>query len=146
MPFPVPQAIISDSQHQPFCCVPQAGTNVDAKLIRNDRARQQSAHLNTTADLTDTIELANGCACACHMPLVSRIGARFFPLSSVADLWHKRHLRYVAPHWSGSAGCSLQDELFASFEQLLALGDLRGHGFDRYACPNPIREPLARMQ
>jgi G3E family GTPase len=36
-----------------------AQINIDAKLMRNDRNRGT----NTTADLTDTIELANGCAC-----------------------------------------------------------------------------------
>ena len=40
-----------------------ATINVDAKLIRNDRNRGRDQQLNTTADLTDTIELANGCAC-----------------------------------------------------------------------------------
>ena len=37
-----------------------AAINIDAKLVRNDKNRGAS---NTTADLTDTIELANGCAC-----------------------------------------------------------------------------------
>ena len=36
-----------------------AQINIDAKLVRNDRNRG----INSTADLTDTIELANGCAC-----------------------------------------------------------------------------------
>ncbi len=40
-----------------------ATINVDAKLIRNDRNRGRDQQLNSTADLTDTIELANGCAC-----------------------------------------------------------------------------------
>ena len=34
------------------------------------------------------------------------------------------------------AGCSMQEELFASFEQLLALAAERGYGFDR--CPPPL--------
>ncbi len=37
-----------------------AAVNIDAKLIRGDAARDPNS---TTADLTDTIELANGCAC-----------------------------------------------------------------------------------
>ena len=37
--------------------------NIDAKLIRNDRSREKSNGINTTSDLADTIELANGCAC-----------------------------------------------------------------------------------
>ena len=36
---------------------------VDAKLLRSDRNRGRGQQQNTTADLTDTIELANGCAC-----------------------------------------------------------------------------------
>lgn len=40
-----------------------ATINVDAKLIRNDRNRGRDKQLNTTADLTDTVELSNGCAC-----------------------------------------------------------------------------------
>lgn len=30
-----------------------------------------------------------------------------------------------------AAGCSIQDELFGSFEQLVAVGDKRGEPFDR---------------
>jgi Ni2+-binding GTPase involved in maturation of urease and hydrogenase len=40
-----------------------ANINVDAKLIRNDRNRDRLSNINTTTDLTDTIELQNGCAC-----------------------------------------------------------------------------------
>lgn len=40
-----------------------ASINIDAKLVRNDRNRSRGEALNTTADLADTIELANGCAC-----------------------------------------------------------------------------------
>lgn len=46
-----------------------ANVNIDAKLIRNDRNRDRSKEKNTTADLADTIELANGCACTpCFLP------------------------------------------------------------------------------
>jgi len=57
-----------------------ASVNIDAKLVRNDRARaggggggegggaggktDGGAPTTTTADLADTVELANGCACA----------------------------------------------------------------------------------
>lgn len=67
--------------------------------MRNDRSRQRGGGggdggdangPTTTADLTDTVELANGCAC-----------------------------------------CSIQDELFGSFEQLLALADAKGSTYDR---------------
>lgn len=74
-----------------------ADVNIDAKLVRNDRSRQRGGGEDgerggpsTTADLTDTVELANGCAC-----------------------------------------CSIQDELFGSFEQLLALADAKGSTYDR---------------
>lgn len=43
-----------------------ASINIDAKLVRNDRNRARSDQVNTTADLADTIELANGCACECN--------------------------------------------------------------------------------
>ena len=46
------------------CIVNDVATvNVDAKLIRNDRTRDRDQGNNTTSDLADTIELANGCAC-----------------------------------------------------------------------------------
>ncbi|KAK9846333.1 hypothetical protein WJX81_001781 [Elliptochloris bilobata] len=78
-----------------------AGVNIDAKLIRNDRNRDRRGGINTTSDLADTIELANGCAC-----------------------------------------CSIQDELFASFEQLLALADRKGTTYDRFVLENSgVAEP-----
>ena len=40
-----------------------ANVNIDAKLIRNDRNKDRDKNKNTTTDLADTIELANGCAC-----------------------------------------------------------------------------------
>ena len=46
---------------------------MDAKLIRNDRARRQPSSVNSTADLADTIELANGCACEPSPHLTSAI-------------------------------------------------------------------------
>ena len=50
-----------------------ASINVDAKLLRNDRNRGRSQEPKSTADLTDTIELANGCACEQRLiPAVSR--------------------------------------------------------------------------
>ena len=41
-----------------------ANVNIDAKLIRSNKNRDRESNQNTTADLADTIELANGCACA----------------------------------------------------------------------------------
>lgn len=105
--------MLQNSSHLRVGCVVNdvADVNIDAKLVRNDRTRQrrnniengengggengveegdQKGNDNTTADLADTIELANGCAC-----------------------------------------CSIQDELFGSFEQLLALADAKGATYDR---------------
>lgn len=45
-----------------------AGVNVDAKLVRNDRSRGGEAKTDSTSDLTDTLELANGCACVPLLP------------------------------------------------------------------------------
>ena len=87
-----------------------ASVNIDAKLIRNtgreQDAGQQNAGSNSnsfksTADLTDTIELANGCAC-----------------------------------------CSIADELFDSFENLLNIAKKRGIKYDRIVLENSgVAEP-----
>ena len=99
--------LLQNSSHLRIGCVVNdvADVNIDAKLVRNDRSRQRNKNNgndgeekeggngkknNTTADLADTIELANGCAC-----------------------------------------CSIQDELFGSFEQLLSLADAKGATYDR---------------
>lgn len=93
-----------------------AAINIDAKLIRNDRTRENG--LNSTSDLADTIELANGCACE-------------LCLQTCAGLC----LPTMAPHPVSEppmvfTGCSIQDELFASFEQLLTLADRKGSKYD----------------
>lgn len=84
------------------CIVNDVATvNVDAKLIRNDRTRDRDQGNNTTSDLADTIELANGCAC-----------------------------------------CSIADELFTSFQQLLTLADRKGVKYDRFVLENSgVAEP-----
>ena len=107
--------LLQNSSHLRIGCVVNdvADVNIDAKLVRNDRSRQRNnnnaengtggegeegeggnkngkSNNNTTSDLADTIELANGCAC-----------------------------------------CSIQDELFGSFEQLLGLADAKGATYDR---------------
>ena len=103
--------LLQNSSHLKIGCVVNdvADVNIDAKLVRNDRTRQRNNNAgggengageggegggskgnNTTSDLADTIELANGCAC-----------------------------------------CSIQDELFGSFEQLLSLADAKGATYDR---------------
>ena len=48
-----------------------ASINIDAKLIRNDQSRKQQP-ANSPADITDTIELANGCACAKALSYLQR--------------------------------------------------------------------------
>lgn len=40
-----------------------ASVNIDAKLIRGAAGPRDGQGPATTADLADTIELANGCAC-----------------------------------------------------------------------------------
>jgi Ni2+-binding GTPase involved in maturation of urease and hydrogenase len=57
-----------------------ASVNIDAKLVRNDRAKADGADsTNTTSDLADTIELANGCACEHLPPLPFRLPVSFLP-------------------------------------------------------------------
>ena len=83
--------LLENSKEKIACIVNDvASVNIDAKLVRNDRNRAREEGENTTSDLADTIELANGCAC-----------------------------------------CNLQDELFASFEQILDLADRRGAPYAR---------------
>ena len=84
-----------------------ASVNIDAKLIRNTGREQETgennagSNLKSTADLTDTIELANGCAC-----------------------------------------CSIADELFDSFENLLNIAKKRGITYDRIVLENSgVAEP-----
>jgi len=57
--------VLENTNHKIGCIVNDvASVNIDAKLVRNDRAKQQDADgTKTTSDLADTVELANGCAC-----------------------------------------------------------------------------------
>jgi G3E family GTPase len=58
--------LLENSKEKVACIVNDvASINIDAKLVRNDRNRARTDQVNTTADLADTIELANGCACEC---------------------------------------------------------------------------------
>jgi G3E family GTPase len=89
-----------------------ASVNIDAKLIRqtgretsdhgdHDSEQEGDRTHRSTADLTDTIELANGCAC-----------------------------------------CSIADELFDSFENLLRIAEKRGITYDRIVLENSgVAEP-----
>jgi hypothetical protein len=103
-----------------------ANVNIDAKLIRNDRNRAPNGGIKTTSDLADTVELANGCACKRLLKppqdsmLISTDMQELIPFGT-----HEL-TSSVAP-----IGCSIQDELFASFEELLGLADKRGSTYDR---------------
>jgi hypothetical protein len=58
--------LLEHSKEKVACIVNDvASINIDAKLVRNDRnrAHRDREAVNTTSDLADTIELANGCAC-----------------------------------------------------------------------------------
>lgn len=94
--------VLENSSEKIACIVNDVTSiNIDAKLIRNDRNKSRNDQVNTTSDLTDTIELANGCAC-----------------------------------------CTLQDELFSSFEQILALADRKGDAYRRIILENSgVAEP-----
>ena len=61
-----------------------ASVNIDAKLIRNDRSREKNKGINTTSDLADTIELANGCACKLRWKYGSLLIATLLAVSSGA--------------------------------------------------------------
>uniref|UniRef100_A0A7S3R780 CobW C-terminal domain-containing protein n=1 Tax=Dunaliella tertiolecta TaxID=3047 RepID=A0A7S3R780_DUNTE len=93
--------LLENSKDKIACVVNDvASVNIDAKLVRNDRARGSDAK-SSTKDLADTIELQNGCAC-----------------------------------------CTLQDELFASLEQIIALADKRGEPYARIVLENSgVAEP-----
>lgn len=96
--------LLENSTEKIACIVNDvAAVNIDAKLVRNDRNKGRSDQANSTSDLADTIELANGCAC-----------------------------------------CNAQDELFASFEQVLALAAKRGEPYARIVLENSgVAEPQA---
>ena len=118
-----------------------AAINIDAKLIRNDRTRENGP--NSTSDLADTIELANGCACElclhwCAVLCMSRCLQKLKKISTLTlhgHLLEQHALPTMAPCSVSQqpivfAGCSIQDELFASFEQLLTLADRKGSKYD----------------
>jgi hypothetical protein len=56
--------VLENSKEKVACIVNDvASINIDAKLVRNDRNKARSDNVNSTSDLADTVELANGCAC-----------------------------------------------------------------------------------
>ena len=57
--------ILHNNADLKFGCIVNdvASINIDAKLIRNEQSRKQQS-ASSPADITDTVELANGCACA----------------------------------------------------------------------------------
>ena len=116
-----------------------AAINIDAKLIRNDRTRDNGP--NSTSDLADTIELANGCACELCLHKIAVLCMLRCLQSSQKALTFRGHLleQHALPTAGHTpclssllcpAGCSIQDELFASFEQLLTLADRKGGKYD----------------
>jgi hypothetical protein len=72
-----------------------ASVNIDAKLIRNDSRQRDPSKPASTADLADTIELANGCACE-PFPAACVLGhsARRSP----GRQWPQRRRRPAARH------------------------------------------------
>jgi G3E family GTPase len=152
--------VLENSTEKVACIVNDvASINIDAKLVRNDRNKARGEGVNTTSDLADTIELANGCACGwlacCCRPASRWPSAGPLPASQAAEL-PRDAPRCVpgmhpgppaapgAPHcltWR-PAGCNLQDELFASFEKILALSDQRGEPYTRIILENSgVAEP-----
>ena len=116
----------------------------------------------TTSDLADTIELANGCACCrwvagsgswqhlcsavrClgpHLPAVCHRSASHGQGAACCRCHHHHGCTAKPPsvHQPSSAlalnlftRCSISDELFGSFENLIKLSDKRGVPYDR--CP-----------
>jgi hypothetical protein len=126
--------LLENSKERIACIVNDvAAINIDAKLVRNDRNRTRAEQVNTTADLADTIELANGCACRWSapawrpgdLPWAAAASAGSFPPP------HARASRDASAAGRRTAGCNLQDELFASFEQILALAEKNGQPYTR---------------
>ena len=111
-----------------------AGINIDAKLIRNDRTNQKGP--TSTSDLADTVELANGCACELNSFSMSILmGAAMLDNMSCSPEAKSLNFKFqICCKWVPyiSAGCSIQDELFSSFEQLLSIADRKGVVYDRY--------------
>jgi G3E family GTPase len=98
---------------------------------RNDNRQRDSSKPASTADLTDTIELANGCACEYMIWLWALICHACIPLLIVC---------LPLPHTT--AGCSIADELFDSFENLLKVAQRRGITYDRIVLENSgVAEP-----
>lgn len=115
-----------------------ADVNIDAKLVRNDRSRARGgggdaggdgapAGPSTTSDLADTVELANGCACEW---MREKGGGGQEGAESSFRVRVVNPPPFPPPPFF-SPGCSIQDELFGSFEQLLTLADKKGSTYDR---------------
>ena len=100
-----------------------ANVNIDAKLIRSNKNKDREGNINTTTDLADTIELANGCACESFSCFT---WCRSTSAGCSQVLLARRLLSCAI-----CAGCNIQDELFDSFEQLLKLADTKGIAYDR---------------
>lgn len=87
----------------------------------------------TTSDLADTIELANGCACCRCLACCARAVLVLCCIAVAARCCTESAAGWLAlqPHFIVHSLCSIADELFGSFENLLALSDRRGVPYDR---------------
>ena len=85
--------LLSNSKLKIGCIVNDvANVNIDAKLIRNNKNKDRDPSKNTTKDLADTIELANGCACEaaqlCHLASAPAcLLALICSITSIAMFW-----------------------------------------------------------
>jgi hypothetical protein len=124
--------------------------------VRNDRNRDRAGGANTTSDLADTIELANGCACGwlfiflstclrafgCDRVFLAGTGKSAGPEGKTTPNRRLSRAPEPSPPPKKNKGCNLQDELFASFEQVLALADKRGEPYARIVLENSgVAEP-----
>ena len=106
--------LLQNSSHLKIGCVVNdvADVNIDAKLVRNDRSRQRN---NNGGDKDgDASKDVNG-----------EGGGGKGNNNTTSDLADTIELA------NGCACCSIQDELFGSFEQLLSLADAKGASYDR---------------
>ena len=104
--------LLQNSSHLKIGCVVNdvADVNIDAKLVRNDRSRQRKGSGGEN-DGGGENEKEDGDA-----------GKKNKTTSDLADTIELAN---------GCACCSIQDELFGSFEQLLSLADAKGATYDR---------------
>jgi hypothetical protein len=96
--------VLETSEEKIACIVNDvASINIDAKLVRNDRNRARGEQVNTVADLADTIELQNGCACECSWLHESRRTVADLLMQSLQHaqvaLWMMSSLSHLRRSW-----------------------------------------------